>query len=114
MVNSKQIDWNLEQLLVPVTCGNRNDCEIFHVPKWKQVTIEKELFCGSNVRDCLGSQSVATENFCNFSGLCKLRNTLICQIANYDKLLETKWSDTIGAYNFTIMIPYSNCSRQRE
>ncbi|CUM57675.1 unnamed protein product [Debaryomyces tyrocola] len=22
MVNSKQLDWNLEQLLVPVTCGN--------------------------------------------------------------------------------------------
>lgn len=69
MVNSKQIEWNLEQLLVPVTCGNRNDCEIFHVPKWKQATIEKELFCGSNVRDCLGSQSVATKNFAIFRAL---------------------------------------------
>lgn len=67
MVNSKQIEWNLEQLLVPVTCGN--DCEIFHVPKWKQATIEKELFCGSNVRDCLGSQSIATKIFAIFRAL---------------------------------------------
>lgn len=67
MVNSKQIEWNLEQLLVPVTCGN--DCEIFHVPKWKQATIEKVLFCGSNVRDCLGSQSIATKIFAIFRAL---------------------------------------------